>query len=251
MSADLRGYARALRSELAEDVPPAARHLAWVLLSYADEAGLAWPSIATLCKGTGYKRAYALELLALLQAAGWIERRSGGSQGRSNTYRLSVPQVTLDPSAPVDPPVHPSGPHPSTLADTPRPLQWTPPSTPVDPYLPGNYQGTTSVPGGGQGAAAPSSLSDKSKPKTSRQGEARGDSGSPSKVKKSEVEVGLRQDALRRLEALEALDPDGTGELHAAAPLPSTRPRRSPTDEAARRAKLAEQIARLQQEANP
>jgi hypothetical protein len=244
MSADLRGYSYALRSKLAEGLSPSARHVAWVLLSYANADGWAWPKAATtLVQGTGYSRPRVMALLDELVKAGWVQRRSHKSAGAASEYLLTIPahltQETPDEvSRPQDTGVSPAGQGVSRPQDTI------------------STRGTTkelpTIVGGGQGAAAPSSLPEKSKPKTPRHFEQGGDSGSPSKVKKSEVE--LRQEAMRTLEAIEAADPDGTSDLPAAAllaPHAPPRPRRSPADEAARKALLAAQIAKLQEEANP
>jgi len=259
MSADLRGYSYALRSKLASGLSPSARHVAWVLLSYANADGWAWPKAATtLVQGTGYSRPRVMALLDELVKAGWVQRRSHKDAGAASEYLLTIPahltQETPDEvSRPQDTGVSPAGQGVSRPQDTGVSPARQGVSRPQDTISTrGTNKELPTIVGGGQGAAAPPSFSDRSKPKTPRHFEQGGDSGSPGKVKKSEVE--LRREALQTWEAIEAADPDGTSDLPAAAllaPHAPPRPRRSPADEAARRAKLANQIAKLQEEANP
>src|SRR5688500_13899988 len=71
--------------------PPVARHVAITLRTYANRAGEAWPTQATLERGTGWARRPVNTALNALEAEGWLTRLVKGHKGRATLYRLHVP----------------------------------------------------------------------------------------------------------------------------------------------------------------
>ena len=251
-SVDLRAYAHALRSEQASRLSHGARLMAWVLLSYSGEEGLCWPSHATLQKGTGFSRKHVNTLLDELEAARWIERKSGKTTGRSSTYRLTLQGA--DGALGVSPP--------GDRGVTSSTHQVSPPG---DTYLPGeeerNYQLNSAAQ---EGAAPSSSPSDKSKqtPRPRATPTPQGDSGSPTKShKRSDWEISREMDAV--LDWMEQASPEELAAVEAGTllppalrrtqPAPPARPPRpAPSPEDARRlAAHHDKLAMLlQEEAN-
>jgi DNA-binding MarR family transcriptional regulator len=65
-----------------------------VLANYADDRGLAWPSLPVLTKDTGIKRSTLIECIKKLVELGLIEKvkRYKRNLKVSNMYRLKVPE---------------------------------------------------------------------------------------------------------------------------------------------------------------
>ena len=81
-------YNRAIRDS---DLKAVARHMAMTLATYANKAGEAWPSQATLERGSGWSRRSVNNALDILEGAGWLTRITKGHKGRSTLYRLHLP----------------------------------------------------------------------------------------------------------------------------------------------------------------
>src|SRR5688500_7537739 len=81
-------YNRAVRDS---DLSAIARHVAMTLATYANRAGEAWPTQATLEDGTGWARRSVNTALNALEAGGWLTRLVKGHRGRATLYRLHVP----------------------------------------------------------------------------------------------------------------------------------------------------------------
>ena len=67
-----------------------AQSTAVVLASYADDQGVAWPSVATLMLGSGYSRSATQSGLRILEQLGIIEVERGVGRGNGNRYHLTL-----------------------------------------------------------------------------------------------------------------------------------------------------------------
>jgi hypothetical protein len=67
----------------------AARYLLSTLVDYADDRGVAWPSIKTLADKLRCTERYIHELVRRLAAAGEVAIESGGGRHRTNRYRIN------------------------------------------------------------------------------------------------------------------------------------------------------------------
>jgi hypothetical protein len=248
---DLRAYANVLRSEAAAGLSHGARFLAWVLLSYSGDDGVCWPSHATLQKGTGFSRKHVNTLLDELEAARWIERKSGKREGRSSTYRLSLrgSEVALGVSPGGDRGVTYStqGVSPGGDRGVTYSTQGVSPGgdTELPKELPRNYQLNGAPQEGGAASSSPKNKLQQP-PKLHAIPTPRGDSGSPPKSdKRTDYEISREMDAVldwieqaspEELAAVEAgtLLPPALRRSEVAAP-PARPPRSVPSPEDARR----------------
>lgn len=79
------------------------------IADFADDAGRAYPSIATLAAKCRTKPRYAMVLLAALETSGELEIRKNagpvGRGGRTNLYRIALDRLSASPQV-----VHPAAP---------------------------------------------------------------------------------------------------------------------------------------------
>jgi len=103
----------ATKAVWAMDVKPVSKLVLLKLAEHADEAGLCYPSLTTICEGTGLSRAAVCQHLSELAAGGFIIRVTGGPAGRTSTryhIKWSAPQTSppdklvrvVDSSSPPD-----------------------------------------------------------------------------------------------------------------------------------------------------
>jgi hypothetical protein len=67
----------------------AARYLLSTLVDYADDRGVAWPSIETLAHKLRCTERHVYGLLRRLAASGEVVKESGGGRHRTNRYRIN------------------------------------------------------------------------------------------------------------------------------------------------------------------
>ena len=77
-----------------QKAPTKSKFLLLVLANYADDRGVAWPSLATLSMDTGISRSVLIECLKKLCDLGLMEKvkRYRGNIKTSNMYVLKVPE---------------------------------------------------------------------------------------------------------------------------------------------------------------
>jgi len=85
---------QAMAWAIKQDAPTKPKFTLLVLASYADDRGVAWPSLAVLSKDTKIKRSTLIECLNKLVELGFIDRvkRYRGNLKTSNIYRLKMPE---------------------------------------------------------------------------------------------------------------------------------------------------------------
>lgn len=125
------------------------------LADYSNDAGLCWPSVATLARRIRRGRRQTYDLLAEAERRGLVTRDSGGRKGepkRSNRYTLTVPMGAAQRTGAVDrtgaadrtPPVQPAA---------PVPVQSTAPKPSIEPSR--NRHSPPNPPRGGQRKRTP------------------------------------------------------------------------------------------------
>jgi len=116
-------------------LPPGPKFVLMALADFANEDGLCWPAVATLCERTGFSERAVQGHLKALEQAGAVTRQDG--RGRSTVYRIQVEQA---PVKAVDTPAE-SAPQPRRIC-TPPPqnLRGSPAESAPDPSL--NHQGS-------------------------------------------------------------------------------------------------------------
>ncbi len=67
------------------------KFVALVLANYANEKGIAWPSMETLAKTTGLSKRQIQRILPQIEKAGLVKISTGG--GRKRTHRYQFPPV--------------------------------------------------------------------------------------------------------------------------------------------------------------
>jgi len=75
------------------------------LADYSNDAGLSWPSVATLARKIRLKRRQTFTLLREAEKLGLLVCDSGGKKGepkRSNRYRLTLPTRAADRTGALD-----------------------------------------------------------------------------------------------------------------------------------------------------
>lgn len=84
---------QAMAWAIKQKAPTKSKFLLLVLANYADDRGVAWPSLVTLAADTGISRSVLIECLKRLQELGLLkkEKRYRGNLKTSNIYRLKVP----------------------------------------------------------------------------------------------------------------------------------------------------------------
>ncbi|MFE6645699.1 helix-turn-helix domain-containing protein [Nocardioides sp. NPDC057772] len=117
---------------------PAQRLMMLALADSANDQGVTWPSVATLAEKCSVVPRTAQRTLANLEADGWIETRSGGTN-RTNVYQLRLdrldPELSGQPAMPsAGAPVRPT-PDAHVTPDKSATLTPTspPPLTPTSP----------------------------------------------------------------------------------------------------------------------
>ncbi len=73
------------------DVGGAAKLVALVLANYANEKGLAWPSIESLAEKTGLSKRQLQRIVPQIEKAGLLRITTGG--GRKRTHRYQFTQI--------------------------------------------------------------------------------------------------------------------------------------------------------------
>jgi hypothetical protein len=109
------------------------------LADYSNEAGLSWPSVATLARKIRRSRRQTFTLLHQAEQLGLLSRDSGGKKGehkRSNHYRLTLPMGEADSTGAMHS-THPTGEVGSTSTGE---AHSTPPVKPTAPKPSGNRQ---------------------------------------------------------------------------------------------------------------
>ena len=77
-----------------QDAPTKSKFTLIILANYADDRGVAWPSLAVLSKDTKIKRSTLIECLNTLVELGLIRKvkRYRGNLKTSNIYELQMPE---------------------------------------------------------------------------------------------------------------------------------------------------------------
>lgn len=85
---------QAMAWAIKQDAPTKPKFVLLVLGSYADDRGVAWPSLGVLSKDTKIKRSTLIECLKTLVDLGLIDKvkRYKGNLKTTNTYRLRMPE---------------------------------------------------------------------------------------------------------------------------------------------------------------
>ncbi len=86
---------QAMAWAIKQTAPTKPKFVLLVLANYADDRGVAWPSLAVLTRDTGIRRSTLIECLKKLVDLGLIEkvRRYKGNLKVSNTYCLKMPEI--------------------------------------------------------------------------------------------------------------------------------------------------------------
>lgn len=89
---------------------PTAKAVLVVLGNFADEDGVAWGSIATICRFTDLSPRTVQSALRRLEAEGILETKLQGGKGLSNSYTLHIPTPAADAGVNIRPPqqLHPT-----------------------------------------------------------------------------------------------------------------------------------------------
>jgi predicted AAA+ superfamily ATPase len=84
---------QAMAWAIKQEAPTKPKFVLLVLANYADERGVAWPSLAVLTRDTKIKRSTLIECLKKLVDLDLIDKvkRYKGNLKVSNTYRLKMP----------------------------------------------------------------------------------------------------------------------------------------------------------------
>jgi hypothetical protein len=84
---------QAMAWAIKQKAPTKSKFVLLVLANYADDRGVAWPSLATLGQDTGIKRSTLIECIKKLVELGLIDKvkRYRGNLKTSNIYRLRMP----------------------------------------------------------------------------------------------------------------------------------------------------------------
>ena len=84
---------QAMAWAIKQKAPTKSKFLLLVLANYADERGVAWPSLATLSTDTGISRSVLIECLKKLCELDLMDKikRYRGNLKTSNMYRLKMP----------------------------------------------------------------------------------------------------------------------------------------------------------------
>lgn len=84
---------QAMAWAIKQEAPTKPKFVLLVLANYADDRGVAWPSLETLSKDTKIKRSTLIECIKTLVELGLVckVKRYRGNLKTANTYELQVP----------------------------------------------------------------------------------------------------------------------------------------------------------------
>ena len=110
---------QAMAWAVALELPSREKFVLLMLSNFADENGMAWPSLATLCKITGMSRHTVIEAIKKLEKESYIKAIRQNFQGLNlpNRYQLQIAPVVQNKHHPVVQEVH----HPSA-PNAPEPI---------------------------------------------------------------------------------------------------------------------------------
>lgn len=89
-----RNFAPMPLAALAADITPQEKLFILAIMHHDWDGEKAWPSMDRLTRITGFKKRTLQEAARALEARGWMVTETRG--GYSNTYRLDLPDMTLD-----------------------------------------------------------------------------------------------------------------------------------------------------------